>query len=80
MARAIPKREWLAVEEDLCRMAWIEYLMGHWLWEHPLSEGHLSPLAQISEPGEGGIAQRAMAVQALQDFGWFEESDSSASH
>ena len=80
MARAIPRSEWLTVEEDLCRTAWIEYLMEHSLWELPLSGGHVSPMARFSEPGQGDVAQRAMAVQALQDFSWFDEPDSSASH
>jgi len=80
MARAIHKLEWLQVEEDLCRTALLEYLMEHehWLWERPLSGGHESPL--VPEPNQGDIAQRLMAVHALQDFGWFEESESSASH
>ncbi len=80
MARAIHKLEWLQVEEDLCRTALLEYLMEHWLWERPLSGGYVSPLARFSEPGQGDIAQRLMAVHALQDFGWFEEPESSASH
>jgi len=80
MARAIPKREWLEVEEELCRTTLLEYLMEHWLWERPLSGGHVSPLARFSEPGQGDVAQRLMAVHALQDFDWFEEPESSASH
>ena len=47
MARAIPKREWLEVEEDLCRTAMLEYLMEQqWLWERPLPGGH-SPLTSV---------------------------------
>ena len=80
MAQAIPKREWLQVEEDLCRTAFLEFLMEQLLWEQPLPEGHLAPWARISQPGQGEVAQRVMAVQALQDFGWFDEPDSSASH
>lgn len=80
MARAIPKREWLAVEEDLCHTALLEYLMEHWLWVRPLPGGYPSPLDRAGEPGLNHIAQRAMAAQALQEFGWLEEPDSSASH
>ena len=79
MARAIPRREWLQVEEDLCRSAFLEYLMQNLLWEPLHPEGHLPPSA-FSQPGQGDIAQRVMAVQALQDFGWFDETDSSDSH
>lgn len=77
MARAIHKSEWLQVEEDVCRTALLEYLTEHWLWERPLSGEAVPPLA---EPGQSDIAQRLMAVHALQDFGWFEEPESSDSH
>ncbi len=80
MARAIPRHEWLEVEEDICRTALIEFFMEHWLWEQPLSGGPVSPWALFSEPSQGDMAQRVMAVQALQEFGWFQEPDSSASH
>jgi hypothetical protein len=72
MARAIPKREWLQVEEDLCRTALLEYLMEHWLWEQPMPGGFGSPQAQLLQPGQDQLAQRAMAVHALEEFGWLE--------
>jgi hypothetical protein len=71
MAQAIPKREWLQVEEDLCRTALLEYLMEH--WEQPMPGGYASPRAQFVQPGQNQ-AQRAMAVQALEEFGWLEEA------
>jgi hypothetical protein len=76
MARAIPKFEWLQVEEDIRRTVLLEYLMEHWLWEQPMPGGHASPLARFAQPGQDQVAQRAMAVQALQEFGWLEEPDS----
>ena len=78
MARAIPKREWLEVEEDLCRTALLEYLMEHWLWEQPMPGGYASPQAQFVQPGQDELAQRAMAVHALEEFGWLEEASDQA--
>jgi hypothetical protein len=84
MAEAIPKRDWLEVEEDLCRMAYLEFLVEHWLWDRPLSVPQSTedlPRVDLEVPlGERNFANRAMAIQALQDFGWFQEPRSSASH
>ena len=82
MARAIPKREWLEVEEDLCRTAFLEFLVDQCLWELPLSAGsHESAgLDRPSGSGRRDSVHRVMAIQALQDFRWFQEPGSSASH
>jgi hypothetical protein len=82
-AQAIPRRDWLEVEEDLCRTAFMEFLVERWLWEVPLSTG-VEESAEGS-PSPGGSprkdrAHRVMAIQALHDFSWFREPDSSASH
>jgi len=71
MAQAIPKREWLQVEEDLCRTARLEYLMEHWLWVQPMPGGYPSPPDQ---PAQDQLVQRAMAVHALEEFAWLEEA------
>lgn len=82
MAQAIPKREWLEVEEDLCRTAFLEFLVDRCLWELPLSAGSDESVG-LDRPS--GSSRRdpvhlVMAIQALQNFGWFQEPGSSASH
>lgn len=85
MARAIPKREWLEVEEDLCRTAFLEFLVDQCLWELPLSAGSDESAGSVSLARPSGSSRRdpvhlVIAIQALQDFGWFQEPGSSASH
>jgi len=76
MAQAIPKRDWLDVEEDLARSAYLEFLVGQWLWELPPS---LAPTELPERPG-AELPSRQRAIQSLQNFGWFQEPASTVSH
>ena len=77
MAQAIPKRDWLEVEEVLARSAYLEFLVERWLWEVPLSLA--ASTGQADRPdAELPLGQRA--IQSLQSFGWFQEPASTVSH
>lgn len=73
MAEAIPKRDWLEAEEDLARSAYLEFLVGEWLWELP-------PSVSQMDPPDAELPARRRAIQSLQDFGWFQEPASTVSH
>ena len=77
MAQAIPKRDWLEVEEDLARTAYLEFLVEHWLWELPPS---FAASADRSTGIDEDLPPRQRAIQSLQTFGWFQEPESTVSH
>ena len=77
MAQAIPKRDWLEVEEDLVRTVYLEFLAEQWLWELPPS---LAASADELDRLEADLPSRQRAIQSLQDFSWFQEKASTLSH
>lgn len=72
MAHAIPKREWLETEEMTLRAAYLRFLVERWLWQAPFAvlHGDMTETSGVQVP----------SAQALQDFGWIMEPESTVSH
>ena len=77
MAQAIPKRDWLEIEEVLVRTVYMEFLVERWLWEPPPS--FAVPTEQLDFP-DAEFPSRQRAIQSLQNFCWFQEPPSTVSH
>ena len=77
MAQAIPKRDWLEIEEVLARTVYLEFLVERWLWELPPS--FAAPREQLDFPG-AELPLRQRAIQSLQNFGWSQEPASTIFH
>ncbi len=77
MAQAIPKRDWLEIEEVLARTVYMEFLVERWLWELPPT--FAAPTEQLDLP-DAELPSRQRAIQSLQNFGWFQEPASTVSH
>ena len=73
MAEAIPRSEWLEVEESVSCDTYWQYLMNTWLWQAPFA---VPPRpVELDVPGRG-----APSLEALQDNGWVMVPESQISH